>query len=63
MEALNSLYPSYYTISKDNEIFKSEEYQKDKYLFMILEKKINHENAKIMSDGKNYVIVNESEER
>ena len=30
---------------------------------MILEKKINHEDAKIMSDEKNYVIVNESEER
>jgi hypothetical protein len=63
MESLNSNYSTYNIISKDDEVFKSEEYQKDKYLFMILEKKINHEDAKIMSDGKNYVIVNESEER
>ena len=50
-------------IEKNNLVFQSEEYKKDKYLFMILEKKINHEDAKIMSDEKNYVIVNESEDR
>lgn len=62
MEALNSLYPSYNTITKDNEIFKSGNYQKDKYWFFIFEKKINDENAKIMSDWENYVITNESAE-
>ena len=50
------------TIDKNNDVFKSDEYVKDKYLFFILEKKINHENAKIMSDEKNYVITNESPE-
>lgn len=50
------------TIDKNNDVFKSDEYAKDKYLFFILEKKINHENAKITSDEKNYVITNESPE-
>lgn len=50
-------------IDKNNKIFKSEEYVKDKFLFAILEKKINDPNAKIMSDGENYIITNESEER
>jgi hypothetical protein len=49
-------------IEKDNAVFQSEEYKKDKYLFMILEKKINHEDAKIMSDENNYVVANESVE-
>jgi hypothetical protein len=50
METLNSHYPSYNTITKDDKIFKCENYQKDKYWFFIFEKKINNENAKIMSD-------------
>ena len=50
-------------IDKNNEIFKSKEYVKDKFLFAIFEKKINDPNAKIMSDGENYIITNESEER
>ena len=50
-------------IDKNNKIFKSEEYVKDKFLFTIFEKKINDPNAKIMSDGENYIITNESEER
>ena len=49
-------------IDKNNEIFNSDEYVRDKYLYFIFEKKINHENAKIMSDGENYVITNESAE-
>jgi hypothetical protein len=49
-------------IDRNNEIFKSDEFIKDKYLFFILEKKINHENAQIMSDEENYVITNESPE-
>ena len=49
-------------IDRDNKIFKSDEYTKDKYLFFILEKKINHENAQIISDEENYVITNESPE-
>ena len=48
----------YNIISKDNKIFKSEGYKKDKYLYAIFEKKINHEDAKIMSDWKNYIITN-----
>lgn len=40
------------TIDKNNDVFKSDEYVKDKYLYFILEKKINHENAKITSDEK-----------
>lgn len=51
------------TIDKNNPIFSSDEFIKDKYLFAILQKKINHENAKIMSDEENYVMTNESEER
>lgn len=51
------------TIDKNNEIFKSEEYTKDKYLFSVFETKINDENARIISDGENYVITNESEDR
>jgi hypothetical protein len=50
------------TIDKNNRIFQSDEYVNDKYLFFILEKKINHENARIMSDEENYVISNESPE-
>lgn len=49
------------TIETSNKIFKSEEYQKDKYLFTVFEKKINDNNARIVSDEKNYVITNESE--
>ena len=52
----------YKIISKDNMIFDSEEFQRDKYLFNIFMKKINNPDAKIMSDEENYVITNESEE-
>lgn len=51
------------TIDTNNKVFKSEEYLKDKYLFNVFEKKIQDENAKIMSDEENYIITNESEER
>jgi hypothetical protein len=51
------------TIDKNNKIFQSNEYKKDKYLFSVFETKINDENARIMSDGENYVITNESEDR
>ena len=47
-------------IKLDDALFQSEEYFKDKYLYFIFEKKINNENAKIMSDGENYIITNES---
>ena len=50
-------------IDKNNRIFQSNEYKKDKYLFSVFETKINDVNARIMSDGENYVIVNESEDR
>lgn len=50
-------------INKNNRIFQSNEYKKDKYLFSVFETKINDENARIMSDGENYVITNESEDR
>jgi transcriptional antiterminator len=50
-------------INKNNTIFSSDEFIKDKYLFAVFQKKINHENAKIMSDEENYVITNESEDR
>lgn len=49
-------------IDKNHGIFNSDEYLKDKYLYFIFEKKINNENAKIMSDWENYVITNESAE-
>ncbi len=51
------------TIDKNNRIFQSNEYKKDKYLFSVFETKINDENARIISDGENYVITNESEDR
>lgn len=50
-------------INKNNTIFSSDEFIKDKYLFAVFQKKINHENAKIMSDEENYVITNESDDR
>ena len=50
-------------IDKKNKVFKSNDYVNDKLLFVIFEKKINNENAKIMSDEENYIITNESEER
>lgn len=50
------------TINKNNRVFQCNEYKKDKYLFSVFETKINDENARIMSDGENYVITNESVE-
>lgn len=50
-------------IGIDNEIFKSEEYLNDKYLFAIFEKKIKDRNARIYSDEENYIIVNEDDNR
>lgn len=49
-------------IDKNHEIFSSETFTKDKYLFNILIKKINLAGANIMSDGVNYIISNESQE-
>ena len=53
----------YKVIKTDNTIFSSEDYQNDKFLFNIFQKKINNPNAHIMSDEENYIITNESEER
>ena len=53
----------YKVIKTDNTIFNSEDYQNDKFLFNIFQKKINDPNAHIMSDEENYIITNESEER
>ena len=50
-------------IDKNNKIFKTKEYEKDKLLFAIFEKKINLDNAFIMSDEENFAITNESIER
>jgi len=55
-----SMKTSFKKIKLNDEIFNCDEYLKDKYLYFIFEKKINNENAKIMSDGKNYIITNES---
>lgn len=57
-----SVQNSFKEIKLDDELFQSEEYLKDKYLYYVFGKKIKHENAKIMSDGENYIITNESEE-
>ena len=53
----------YKKIETNSEIFKSDFYQNDKFLFNIFQKKINDPNAHIMSDEENYIITNESEER
>ena len=50
----------YKIIEVNNKIFESEEFQKDKYLFNILMKKVNAPTARIMSDENNYIITNES---
>lgn len=50
-------------INKDNKVLKSEEYQKDKYMFSIIEENLNLETMFLISDEENYVAGRSEEKR
>ena len=43
-------------IDKDNEVFKSPEFQKDKYKFSLILQKLDSDEVELYSDEKNYVL-------
>ena len=48
-------------IDKDNEVFKSPEFQKDKYKFFLILQNLDSEELELYSDEKNYVLCRGNE--
>ena len=50
-------------IDRNHEVFKREEYQKDKYMFSIIEENLNLETMFLVSDGDKYIAGRTEENR
>ena len=50
-------------IDKNNRIFSSEEFQKDKYKFNLILQNLNSENLELYSDEENYIVCRGSKEQ
>lgn len=49
-------------VDKNNQIFSSEEFQKDKYKFNLILQNLNSENLELYSDEENYIVCRGSKE-
>ncbi len=50
------------SIKSNNKIFKSKEFQKDKYKFFLILQNINTEQVELYSDEENYVLCRSGKE-
>ena len=52
-----------YRIDKNSDIFKSEEYQKDKYMFSVIEENLNLDNIKLYSNERDFIVCQSGDNR